>query len=97
MINEPGGVQLTPSGFMFGQMIDDDWVATGSHQFADCWCGHTEPEVTNGKTLDAEVDRVHRWMTLGCDADCALQSRVHGHVHIHCPSCPDCCTAAGMA
>lgn len=76
-------------------MLDDEWVTSGEHQFTDCWCGHTEPNPLNGKTLDAAIDRVHRWVTLACPSDCNLQSRVHGHVHVHCPRCfgrlPDSC------
>jgi hypothetical protein len=68
-------------------MLDDEWVTTGPHQFVDCWCGHRETSPLTGKTLDIKLDRVHRWQTLACDPNCALQSRIHGHVHIHCPEC----------
>lgn len=68
-------------------MLDDEWVTTGPHQFVDCWCGHTEVGMLTGRTLNFELDRVHRWITLACEPDCALQSRIHGHVHIHCPQC----------
>jgi hypothetical protein len=30
-------------------------------------------------------------VTLACPPACNLQSRVHGHVHVHCPHCADCC------
>ncbi len=84
-------------------MLDDEWVVTGPHQFIDCWCGHSEASALDGRTLNVEFDRVHRWITLGCDEDCAMQSRMHGHVHIHCPECAErragetCCTPSGLA
>jgi hypothetical protein len=52
----------------------------------------------DGKTLDFRIDRVHRWINLGCEPSCPDQMRVHGHVHIHCPDCAKrhadgtCCT-----
>ena len=54
----------------------------------------------SGKTLDLKIDRTHRWVNLGCDPECREQSRVHGHVHVHCPDCAKdraagtCCTPA---
>ena len=72
-------------------MIDDEWVISGSHRFVECWCGHTEVNPLDGRTLNVEFERVHRWINLGCGPDCDMQSRVHGHVHIHCPRCADCC------
>lgn len=72
-------------------MLDDEWITTGSHQFIECWCGHTESNPLDGKTLNLQIDRVHRWLTLACPPGCEQQSRVHGHVHIHCPHCADCC------
>lgn len=83
-------------------MRDVEWVVSGPHRFVDCWCGHREPNLLDGATLDVDVDRVHRWITFGCDPACALQRRVHGHVHIHCPLCArtktadSCCTPKGM-
>lgn len=68
-------------------MLEDEWATTGTHEFTDCWCGHTEANPLNGKTLDVLIDRVHRWVALACPEDCDRQSRVHGHVHIHCPRC----------
>lgn len=87
-------------GSMLGGMLDDDWVTIGPHLFVDCWCGHAEAGPLDGKTLNVNMDRVHRWVTLACETDCSLQSRVHGHVHVHCPHCAaaatngGCCTPA---
>ena len=72
-------------------MLDDDWIHTGDHRFVDCWCGHTESSTPGGKTLDARFERVHQWITRACPDACELQSRMHGHVHVHCPRCNDCC------
>jgi hypothetical protein len=72
-------------------MLDDEWVMTGDHQFVDCWCGHGEPNPLDGRTLNIRMERIHRWVTLACPADCELQIRVHGHVHVHCPLCAACC------
>ena len=70
-------------------MHEDEWVITGPHQFVDCWCGHNEISPLSGKTLDIKLDRVHQWIALACPDDCMMQSRVHGHVHVHCPDCAD--------
>ena len=81
-------------------MREDEWINTGPHRFFDCWCGHSEPFQPAGKTLDLKYDRTHRWVNLGCPPACAEQSRVHGHVHVHCPDCArnhavgTCCTPA---
>jgi len=66
---------------------DDEWIATGPHEFVDCWCGHVEPLNPGGRTLDLQLDRVHRWVNVGCDVTCPHQTRIHGHVHVHCPEC----------
>jgi hypothetical protein len=66
---------------------DDEWIATGPHEFVDCWCGHVEPLNPGGRTLDRQLDRVHRWVNVGCDVTCPHQTRIHGHVHVHCPEC----------
>ncbi len=87
---------------MLNRVRDDEWITTGPHRFMDCWCGHGEQLRPNGKTLDFKLDRVHRWINVGCEATCTYQSRVHGHVHIHCPECATrkaegtCCTPAEM-
>ena len=72
-------------------MLDDEWVTVGDHQFVDCWCGHAEPNPLDGRTLDVRFERIHRWVTMACPVDCELQTRVHGHVHVHCPLCVGCC------
>jgi len=77
--------------YRVGLMLDDEWVTVGDHQFVDCWCGHAEPNPLDGRTLDVRYERIHRWVTLGCPPDCEMQSRVHGHVHVHCPQCAGCC------
>jgi len=85
---------------MLGDVRDDEWIATGPHHFFECWCGHSEPANPAGKTLDFKIDRTHRWVNLGCGPTCNEQSRVHGHVHVHCPDCAKqraagtCCTPA---
>ncbi len=85
---------------MFDDVREEEWITTGPHQFTDCWCGHGEEVGPSGKTLDFKIDRTHRWVTLGCDSTCQHQSRVHGHVHVHCPQCAKhrasgtCCTPA---
>jgi hypothetical protein len=68
-------------------MLDYEWHMVGTHAMSDCWCGHDEPFVIDGKTLDQVHQRIHRWITLGCDAQCPMTSRVHGHVHVHCLEC----------
>jgi len=79
---------------------DDEWITTGPHRFLDCWCGHGEAYKPNGRTLDFKIDRTHRWVNLGCQPNCPEQTRVHGHVHVHCPECAltradgTCCTPA---
>ncbi len=84
-------------------MHEDEWIPTGPHQFVDCWCGHAEANPLNGKTLELEYDRVHRWVSIACPEDCPQQTRVHGHVHIHCPICAHeptdgtCCTPPGLS
>ena len=88
---------------MLNGVRDDEWITTGPHRFFDCWCGHSEPTSPSGKTLDLKIDRTHRWVNLGCDPGCREQSRVHGHVHVHCPDCAKnraagtCCTPATRA
>lgn len=79
-------------------MREDEWLPVGPHRFIDCWCGHTEEVRPDGRTLDFDIDRVHRWVNTGCPPGCSRQSRVHGHVHVHCPECArnaaadTCCT-----
>jgi hypothetical protein len=78
---------------------EGEWVPVGTHTMLECWCGHDEPFVENGKTLDQARERIHQWITLGCDEVCAMTGRVHGHVHVHCRRCAaksepgDCCMA----
>jgi hypothetical protein len=85
---------------MFKAVHEEEWISTGPHRFLDCWCGHGEPFRPNGRTLDFKLDRIHRWVNLGCPPACPEQTRVHGHVHVHCPECAlkraegTCCTPA---